>query len=334
MQLSDKISQKCKVKVRVQLLNIVHSMNTSPTTTEDRIWAILSHLSSLAFGMGIVLPIVGWSDQRRKSNYATFQSLQALGYQSLGFTVWLLSYLVIVIVALIILTATSRPGSFSSGGSDIVVTPGIIIFFVVTIGFLILYFLLPILAAVACALGKDFRYPLIGNRLANYLGYDPAQKPEEPVWLIEDHELRWIAAAGHFSVLIMLWGMLAPLTAWMLYGKRNLLLKFQSIQTLVYQGGVTILYLVGGVLYGAGLFALIASMGGIGGPNVSSSWGIVGIVVSGGLLLLGGVVILVIPLLHILGQWAGYRVLKGDDYHYPLVGRLVDKWIAKKSESG
>ena len=42
------------------------------------------------------------------------------------------------------------------------------------------------------------------------------------------------------------------------------------------------------------------------------------------------VIILIVPLFHILGQWAGYRVLKGDDYRYPLVGRLVEKWTVKK----
>jgi hypothetical protein len=30
-----------------------------------------------------------------------------------------------------------------------------------------------------------------------------------------------------------------------------------------------------------------------------------------------------------MGQWAGYRVLKGDDYHYPVVGKLVEKRLAK-----
>ncbi len=305
-------------------------MNTIPTT-EDRIWAVISHLSALAFGMGIVLPIIGWSDQRRKSNYASFQSLQALGYQSLGFTIWILAYLVIIIVALIILLATSRPGGGRLGSPGAALTPGMIAFFVVVMGFFALYFLLPIIAAVACALGKDFRYPVMGNRLARYLAYDPAQKSGEQAWLPEDHEFRWVTAAGHFSVLIMLWGMLAPLATWLLYGKRSLFLKFQSIQTLVYQAGVTILYFVGAFLYGVGLFALIASMGGIGQSGGSSSLGIFGIVIAVILLLLGSVIILLIPLLHILGQWAGYRVLKGDNYQYPLVGRLVDKWVSKKS---
>lgn len=306
-------------------------MNTTPTT-EDRIWSILSHLSALAFGMGIVLPIIGWSDQRRKSNYATFQSLQALGYQSLGYTVWLLSYLVIAIAASIIVIAMSGTEGGGSGSTAATPAPWIIGF--VMLGFLALYFLLPIIAAVACALGKDFRYPIMGDRLARYLGYDPFQKSEEEAWLIEDHELRWVAAAGHFSVLIMLWGMLAPLTAWILSGKRSLFLKFQSMQTLVYQAGVTILYFAGMFLYLAGIFALIASMFGIGQLDRSSSLGIFGMAVAVIFLLLGGLIILVIPLLHILGQWAGYRVLKGDDYRYPLVGRLAGKWISKTSRSG
>ncbi|MBN2117845.1 MAG: DUF4870 domain-containing protein [Anaerolineales bacterium] len=305
-------------------------MNTTPTT-EDRIWSILSHLSALAFGMGIVLPIVGWSDQRRKSNYASFQCLQALGYQSLGYTVWLLSYLVIAIVASIIVIAMSGTESGRSGSTAATLAPWIIGF--VMLGFLALYLLLPIIAAAACALGKDFRYPILGNRLARYLGYDPLQESEEGGWLIEDHELRWVAAAGHFSVLIMLWGMLAPLTAWILYGKRSLFLKFQSMQTLVYQASVTILYFAGTFLYLAGVFALVASMVGIGQLDRSSSLGIFGMAVAVVFLLLGGLIILVIPLLHILGQWAGYRVLKGDNYRYPLVGRLAGKWISKGSVS-
>src|SRR5512141_2017118 len=72
LQLSDKINQKYLPSYSSDT-NRYPPMNTTPTT-EDRIWAIISHLSSLALGMGIVLPIVGWLDQRRKSNYAAFQS--------------------------------------------------------------------------------------------------------------------------------------------------------------------------------------------------------------------------------------------------------------------
>ncbi|HXD11203.1 MAG TPA: DUF4870 domain-containing protein, partial [Anaerolineales bacterium] len=133
-------------------------------TTEERIWSVLAHLSAIAFGMGILLPVIGWSEQRRKSNYASFQCLQALGYQSLGYTVWLLAYLVLVIVLVVVLTISL--GFMGQGnnisGSIVRIWTGI--FFFVIFGALGLYFLLPVIAAIACALGKDFRYPIMGTR--------------------------------------------------------------------------------------------------------------------------------------------------------------------------
>jgi uncharacterized Tic20 family protein len=305
-------------------------MNTSPTP-EERIWAVLSHLSSLAFGMGILLPIISWSDERRKSNYASFQSLQALGYQSLGFTVWILSYLVIIILATILLLISLRPGDESVQNPDLIQNPAMISFFVIIFGFFAIYFLLPMIAAIACAFGKDFHYPIMGNRLAHYLHYDPIQKSDEQVWLNEDHEFRWVAAMGHFSILIMLWGMLAPLTTWTLHGARSRFLKFQSIQTLVYQAGTTILYFVGGFIYLFGFLLLVVGTGIIGEINFNSPGGIFGIIVFGLSLLISFVLILLVPFLHILGQWAGYRVLKGDDYRYPWIGKLVERWIANRA---
>lgn len=305
-------------------------MNSTPTT-EDRIWAVFSHLSVLAFGMGIPLPIVGWSEQRRKSNYASFQCLQALGYQSLGFTVWVLSYFVMIIVisASVLAVLGSRAGSREN--LDAALGPWMIGIFTVVFGFFALYFLLPIIAVVACALGRDFRYPIMGVRLARYLGYDPARTVEEQTWLIEGREFRWVAAMGHFSILILLWGMLAPLVAWILQGRRSSFLKFQSLQTIVYQAGTTLLYFVVLFLYGIGLFALIASTGLTSQLETGSALEIFGILIFGVSLLLALVIALVVPVLHIFGQWAGYRLLKGDDYHYPFVGRLVDKWISRNS---
>lgn len=299
-------------------------MNNVPTT-EDRIWAVISHLSSLAFGMGIVLPIIGWADQRRKSNYASFQSLQALGYQSLGFTIWILSYLVVIILTSIILLVMLGSREGSNQNIDALLAPWMLLFFIVVFGFFALYFLLPIVAAVACALGKDFRYPIIGDRLARYLEYDPAKEE----WLNEDHEDRWVAAMGHFSILILLWGILAPLTAWILYGKYSGFLKFQSIQTIIFQAGTTLLYFGAMLLYGIGFFSLIATAGLTGQPEISSPAGMFGILIFGVALLFAFLIALLVPFLHIVGQWAGYRVLKGDNYHYPVVGRLVDKWSSK-----
>lgn len=305
-------------------------MKTTPTT-EDRVWAVISHLSSLALGMGIVLPIIGWSDQRRKSNYAAFQSLQALGYQSLGFTVWVLSYLVIIIAGSILLLGMLGLRGGSSENTDTVLDPLMIVVFIVLFGFFAMYFLLPIVAAVACALGKDFRYPIMGDRLVRYLQYDPNQNSDAQNWFNEDHEFRWVAAMGHFSILIMLWGMLVPLTAWMLYGKRSFFLRFQSVQTLVYQTATTVLFCGAAFLYLFGFLSLITLTGLMAEPNLNSSIAMLGIILFGLFLLIAFVIVLLVPLMHIVGQWAGYRVLKGDNYRYPWVGRLVDKWISNKS---
>lgn len=301
-------------------------MNTTPTT-EDRIWAVLSHLSALSFGMGILLPVVGWSDQRRKSNYASFQCFQALGYQSVGFTVWVLSFLVIFLLGIVLLAAN---GSFSNGSNtpNSIQTLGLTVFFVLVFGFFAIYFILPIIAAISCALGRNFHYPFLGDRLARYLGYEPAQKPDEQTWLEEDHEFRWVAAMGHFSILIALWGMLAPLTAWMLQGRNSPFLKFQSIQTLVFQALTTILYFVGAVLYVFGISLLVFSLGAMGGQDFNSPTGIVSAILLIVILLVAAALILFVPLLHILGQWAGYRVLKGENYRYPLIGKLVERWLS------
>lgn len=308
----------------------LQTMNTS-TSTEERIWAVLSHLSSLALGMGILLPIIGWSDQRRKSNYASFQSLQALGYQSLGYTIWILSYLVVFIAMLIVIVVMSFQAEKNGKTFEPFFGPGAILIFIVIFGFFAIYFLLPIIAAVACAFGRDFRYPFMGDRLARYLEYVSTHKSEEVVWLNEDHEFHWVGAMGHFSILLIFWGMLAPLTTWLLYGKRNLFLYFQSIQTLVYQAGATILSFAGAFIYLLSFFLLFVVTGVIGQPNLNSQEGIFSIVIFGVSLLFSFLLLLLVPLLHIMGQWAGYRVLKGDNFHYPLIGRWIEGWIANKA---
>jgi len=303
---------------------------STPHSSEERVWAALSHLSALAFGMGILLPIIGWSEKRGRSNYAAFQSLQALGYQSLGYTIWLLSYLVVFVVVLVVIISMSFQAEKTGKSFNPFTGTGMLILFVV-FGFLAIYFLLPIIASIACGFGKDFRYPIMGNRLAHYLEYDSAQKPQEQRWLNEDHEFRWVVAMGHFSILIMLWGMLAPLTTWILHGKRSLFLKFQSIQTIVYQAGTTLFYFAGLFIYLFSLLLLFVGLGMSGKPNFDSSQGLIGILGFGISLFISIALILIVPFLHILGQWAGYRVLKGDNYRYPLIGKLIEKRVVEKT---
>jgi len=303
-------------------------------STEDRIWAVISHLSAIAFGMGILLPIIWWSEQRRKSNYTSFQCLQALGYQSLGYTVWFLIYLLVAFVLVIIMFLALSLVAEENVTFDKIMLGWMSFLIVFMLGMLAIYLLLPVIAAVSCAFGRDFRYPILGKRLAHYLGYDSVGSSEEQAWLIEDHEDRWVAAMGHFSILIMLWGMLAPLTAWLLQGKRSLFLKFQSVQTLVYQAGVFFVFLGAGFIAMAGMVIFPVTMWASSSHDPNAPIGMIGIVFLLLIMLIALAIILLIPLFHVLGQYAGYRVLKGDDYHYPLVGRLVEQWMSKQVNSG
>ena len=169
----------------------------------------------------------------------------------------------------------------------------------------------------------------MGKRLARYIGYDASNDEQ----LNEDHEDRWVAAMGHFSVIILLWGMLAPLTAWILQSKRSVFLKFQAIQTLAYQFFVTLLFIAGIFIYFVGAFVLLGMVGLNGNASLTTSTGITGLVIFFVFMLIFLVIILIVPLFHIMGQWAGYRVLKGDDYRYPVVGKLVEKWLKRNQQA-
>jgi uncharacterized Tic20 family protein len=289
-------------------------------STEERVWAVLAHLAALTMGMGVLLPIVGWSERRGKSKYAAFQCLQALGYQSLGYTIWVLFALVVAVISLLrMLADLSAAPDLEAGVMDWIATHSFI-----TIGLLALYYALPVTAAVACALGRDFRYPFMGGRLARYVGYEADD-------LIEEHEDRWVAAMGHFSVIILLWGMIVPLTAWVMQAKRSPFLRFQTLQTLVYQAGVTLLAIFGLFAYLTGGIVLVATLG-IFAEGIDSSGGMLGFIVFLFCALVAIVALLAVPFFHIVGQWAGYKTLKGENYRYWWVGRLVEKRLMKDTK--
>lgn len=304
-------------------------MNIKPST-EERVWAVLAHLSALALGIGLLFPIMGWSQNRRKSNYASFQNLQALGYQTLGYTIWILVALVAVVIQT--LDTLTKVIVAAESGADIgsltrMVTGG---HFPITLALIGVYYALPVIAATACAFGLNFRYPVMGNRLAHYLGYGTVRSSEAPTWLIEEHEDRWVVSMGHFAVIIMFWGTLAPIFTWAMQGKRSLFLKFQSVQTVVYQAGLILLFLAAGFFYVFGFVVFILTIGFSGNVGMDSTSSMIGAIVFLVSLLIAMLIFLVIPLFHVMGQWAGYRVLKGDDYHYPIVGKLIEKRWAKK----
>ncbi len=289
-------------------------------TIEERLLSALAHLSALLMGPGLALPMLFWSEYRRKSKYLSFQSLQALVYQTVGYTIWLLVYLLVFVlffVGVIVLA-----GLFPQA-DEVAVTLGIVLYVLAAVFVpLGVYLLLPVVGALACALGRDFRYPFMGGVAASLNGEAGSG------WFEAGREERWVAAAGHFSVIIPLWGLVVPILALFTQARRSPYLKFQALQTLIYQALGTVGVFGAILLAGGGGLAFIIFVSA--NPSVES-----GIIVLAALLLLvvWMLALLLLPLYHILGQWAGLRTLQGRNYRYPLVWRLAARWATPQEEN-
>jgi uncharacterized Tic20 family protein len=295
-------------------------MKTQPTS-DEKFWAVLSHVSALASGVGMVLPAFAWVDNRKKSNYAAFQSLQALGYQSLGYTLFTVVYLVLVTLMIIVLWLLAAAKLQSKPVLDI----WLMVCGAITVLVFGLYLLLPIIATVMCALGRDYRYPILGDRLARYMGYDPAAEGEAP--LNELHEERFAVSMGHFCVIYPLSGLLVPIGFWASQNGRSPYMKFQSLQTIVFQTLGSLATCALGAL--AFIIAIIAMLPFITHPS-ADFLSMESIIPAFIFLICIFIIVLIVPLYQILGQWAGLRILQGREYRYPVIGRWVERWLAKR----
>lgn len=288
--------------------------------TEERIIAVLAHLSALALGMGVFIPAIFWSTQREKSKYVAFQSLQAYGYQTLGYTLWMLVYLALCVAMLVVLTLTALLIDARPSLAEPVAILWLSMLLLGALGLIGVYLLIPVIAAVMCALGRDFRYPFLGERLAKFVGYAPETAPDAS--LSDPAMDRFAAAMGHFSVIFLFWGLVGPLALWVLEGKRSALLRFQSAQNVVYQALGTLFYFVFMLGYVFSAFIAISLM------EVPANEFPIGIAALFMMLCSIAALGLLGPLYHILGQWAGLQVLRGQAYRFPLLGRWVARFLS------
>ncbi|HSB02233.1 MAG TPA: DUF4870 domain-containing protein [Anaerolineales bacterium] len=138
----------------------------------DKIMAALAHISALLPLMGVIAPIVIWATQKDKSEYVAFQALQAVAYQLAMVVAWFIGmgcYMLSFFTMFL-----GIPFSASNGGE---VGNSIMPFFMlIPFGILgaifiggALFVIYGVIGAIQVFQGKDFRYIIIGNRLANYL---------------------------------------------------------------------------------------------------------------------------------------------------------------------
>ena len=147
---------------------------TSTPTQNDKIMAALAHVSAILPLMGVIAPIVIWATQKDKSEFVAFQALQAVAYQLLMILAWFVGMGCYMLS--FFSTFLTIPLAGSSSDVDPTVSPifilGFLIPFIIFGAIFIggaVFIIYGLVGAVATFQGKDFRYLLIGNRLANYL---------------------------------------------------------------------------------------------------------------------------------------------------------------------
>jgi len=134
---------------------------------EERILAALSHIGIVMYLTGVILPGVVWTVYKDKSKYIKLQALQAMTFQlalMLAFMLGMVAY--IASFGLIFLTAFMMPQSGIASAASIAVPFAIIIAILAIYAISIIYGLY---AAYSTYLGRDFRYILIGNKIAEKL---------------------------------------------------------------------------------------------------------------------------------------------------------------------
>jgi len=126
---------------------------------EEKLMALLSHLSIFIPNIGILAPIIIWVTNKEKSNFVRFNALQAIFFQLIFFILIMLFIFVGIILMLIAI-----PWFDLSSNAE----PGILFF--LSMVFMFMYFPLGIIfgiyAAVASAKsfkGRIFKYAIIGR---------------------------------------------------------------------------------------------------------------------------------------------------------------------------
>jgi uncharacterized Tic20 family protein len=138
----------------------------------DKIMAALGHISVLLPLIGLMAPIIIWVTQKEKSKYVSFQALQAIAYQLvmifayfIGMGCYMISFFS---TFLTIPFAGETPAPSASPWVMVGFMIPFLVFGAIFIGGAI-FILYGIVAAVVTLQGKDFRYFIIGNRVASFL---------------------------------------------------------------------------------------------------------------------------------------------------------------------
>ncbi len=128
-------------------------------SSDQKLMALLSHLSILIPNIGILVPVIIWLTNKEKSDFLKFHALQAIFFQLIFFILMML----FIFIGVIMMLAAIPWFELSSSPE-----PGILFF--LSMVFMFMYFPLwiifgiyAIIASIKSYTGKIFKYALIGK---------------------------------------------------------------------------------------------------------------------------------------------------------------------------
>lgn len=296
-------------------------------TSDEKVLAALAHVSVLFAFFGPVVPTMVWVFQRDKSKYVRFHALQAMGYQAFAFWGWMVGIFFAVFGSILLsigIGALMNIDMDSDTSAFPFLVQAIMIFSIFSLWGI--FFLGGILGAVFCMINRDFRYPIIGSWLGKKLFDEQITDAGFEKW--EDD---WVSGVCHSTAFLQIWGVITPLIVWFSQKGRSAKLRFQALQAFIYQfiAAITniLVSVFGGLLYFIFIFGILvfggASKGSGNTEHIPPVLGILFFIFLGGLMLFWLVSMVAVPLYYLLAVVASVRTIRGHDFKYPILGKII-----------
>lgn len=306
-------------------------------TSDEKIMAALAHASVLLSFLGPIGPTLIWAFQRTKSKYVRYHALQAMGYQSLLFWIWIIGIFVVVFGA-VFLMVILEVIFMDSTSSDMPFAPFIMqpIIVLGMFGLWGVFFIIGVIGAVFCIMGRDFNYPVIGTWLKKKVFSDQITEAESEEW-----ESGWVGGVCHATAILQLWGIFTPLLVWVLQKDRSEKLRFQALQATIYQLISFIVYMAAMMAYMAIIFMAIAGISILGmtdptlanGGDAPQGMGIFMIVFIGVIMIFWTLLMIATPIYYIMAAIASILTIRGKNFKYPILGALLTKQMNKAKKN-
>lgn len=287
-------------------------------STSDRVLAAAAHAGVFFPGGGVAVPAIIWGLQHNKSKYAGEQSLQAMAYQTFYTVAYVLITLVVLIIA-VILVGILLP-SARARGLDQMGTWQFAIIPILLLALMGIFTLVGLVGVIATLMGRDFRYPLVGKWVFDYLTRDAST---DAAWT---HSERLMSGLCHLAVMAPFWGLFAPLMIYLVDEKSRLEFRRDLLQSSVFQAIQAVFsFLMTGVAMVLNFVLGLVALQFIRANPADSGAMLLGAFALLLFLFFILIVLLVVAIFQMLGIVAAYKIWRGQPYRYPVVGGWLDR---------